>query len=69
VSVSTSLAAKVPSARGDSGHLGRGSLRVVENIRLGGLAVGIPAERLAKLTDVIAEFAQLDEYIDFPLWT
>jgi ABC-type polysaccharide/polyol phosphate transport system ATPase subunit len=40
-----------------------------ENIRLGGLAVGIPAERLAKLTDVIAEFAQLDEYIDFPLRT
>jgi ABC-type polysaccharide/polyol phosphate transport system ATPase subunit len=30
---------------------------------------GIPAERLAKLTDVIAEFAQLDEYIDFPLRT
>jgi teichoic acid transport system ATP-binding protein len=40
-----------------------------ENIRLGGLAVGIPEERLAELTDVIAEFAQLDEYIDFPLRT
>jgi teichoic acid transport system ATP-binding protein len=40
-----------------------------ENIRLGGLAMGIPEERLAGLTDVIAEFAQLDEYIDFPLRT
>jgi teichoic acid transport system ATP-binding protein len=40
-----------------------------ENIRLGGLAVGIPEERLAELTDVIADFAQLDEYIDFPLRT
>jgi teichoic acid transport system ATP-binding protein len=40
-----------------------------ENIRLGGLAVGIPEDRLAELTDVIAEFAQLDEYIDFPLRT
>jgi ABC-type polysaccharide/polyol phosphate transport system ATPase subunit len=40
-----------------------------ENIRLGGLAVGISEERLAELTDVIAEFAQLDEYIDFPLRT
>jgi ABC-type polysaccharide/polyol phosphate transport system ATPase subunit len=38
-----------------------------ENIKLGGLAVGIPEERLAELTDTIAEFAQLDEYIDFPL--
>jgi ABC-type polysaccharide/polyol phosphate transport system ATPase subunit len=40
-----------------------------QNIRLGGLAVGIPADRLGELTDVIAEFAQLDEYIDFPLRT
>jgi teichoic acid transport system ATP-binding protein len=40
-----------------------------ENIRLGGLAAGIPEERLAELTNVIAEFAQLDEYIDFPLRT
>jgi ABC-type polysaccharide/polyol phosphate transport system ATPase subunit len=40
-----------------------------ENIRLGGLAVGTPEERLAELTDVIAELAQLDEYIDFPLRT
>ena len=40
-----------------------------ENIRLGALAMGIPEERLAELTDIIAEFAQLDEYIDFPLRT
>jgi teichoic acid transport system ATP-binding protein len=40
-----------------------------ENIRLGGLAAGIAEERLAELTDVIADFAQLDEYIDFPLRT
>jgi teichoic acid transport system ATP-binding protein len=40
-----------------------------ENIKLGGLAVGLPEERLAELTDAIAEFAQLDEYIDFPLRT
>ena len=40
-----------------------------ENIRLGGLAAGISEERLRDLTDVIAEFAQLDEYIDFPLRT
>ena len=40
-----------------------------ENIRLGGLAMGIPEARLAELTDVIAEFAQLGEYIDFPLRT
>lgn len=40
-----------------------------ENIRLGGLAAGLTEERLADLTDVIADFAQLDEYIDFPLRT
>jgi teichoic acid transport system ATP-binding protein len=40
-----------------------------ENIRLGGLAMGMTEERLADLTDVIADFAQLDEYIDFPLRT
>jgi ABC-2 type transport system ATP-binding protein/teichoic acid transport system ATP-binding protein len=38
-----------------------------ENIRLGGLAMGMPENQLAELTDVIAQFAQLDEYIDFPL--
>jgi teichoic acid transport system ATP-binding protein len=40
-----------------------------ENIRLGGLAMGMPENQLAELTDVIAQFAQLDEYIDFPLRT
>jgi teichoic acid transport system ATP-binding protein len=40
-----------------------------ENIRLGGLAMGMTEERLADLTDVIADFSQLDEYIDFPLRT
>jgi ABC-2 type transport system ATP-binding protein/teichoic acid transport system ATP-binding protein len=38
-----------------------------ENIRLGGLASGIPAERLEMLSDEIAEFAQLDAYIDLPM--
>jgi ABC-type polysaccharide/polyol phosphate transport system ATPase subunit len=40
-----------------------------ENIRLGGLAAGIPQDRLSELTDEMAEFAQLDEYLDFPLRT
>ena len=40
-----------------------------ENIKLGGLAVGLSARRLAELTDSIAEFAQLDEYLDYPLRT
>lgn len=38
-----------------------------ENIRLGGLAAGIPVDRLEELTDEMAEFAQLGEYLDFPL--
>jgi ABC-type polysaccharide/polyol phosphate transport system ATPase subunit len=38
-----------------------------ENIRLGGLAVGLSEDRLAELTDSIREFAQLGEYIDFPI--
>ena len=40
-----------------------------ENIRLGGLAVGMSAQRLEELTDSIAEFAQLGDYIDFPVDT
>ena len=40
-----------------------------ENIRLGGLAVGIPEDRLDELADDIAEFAQLGEYVDFPVRT
>jgi ABC-type polysaccharide/polyol phosphate transport system ATPase subunit len=38
-----------------------------ENILLGGLAAGLTKERLEVLTDEIAEFAQLGEYIDYPL--
>ena len=38
-----------------------------ENIRLGGLAVGLGEERLEYRIDTIAEFAQLGEYIDFPV--
>lgn len=37
------------------------------NIRLGGLAVGLSESRLADLTESIADFAQLEEYIDFPV--
>jgi ABC-2 type transport system ATP-binding protein/teichoic acid transport system ATP-binding protein len=40
-----------------------------ENIKLGGLAVGLPEDRLDELTDAIAEFAQLGEYVDFPVRT
>jgi ABC-type polysaccharide/polyol phosphate transport system ATPase subunit len=40
-----------------------------ENIRLGGLAAGIPDDRLDELTGEMAEFAQLGEYLDFPLRT
>jgi teichoic acid transport system ATP-binding protein len=38
-----------------------------ENIRLGGLATGIEPARLELLIDEIAEFAQLGEFIDFPM--
>ncbi|MET0902833.1 MAG: ATP-binding cassette domain-containing protein [Acidimicrobiales bacterium] len=38
-----------------------------ENITLGGLANGMTPERLAELTDEIAEFAQLEEYLDLPM--
>lgn len=38
-----------------------------ENIKLGGLAVGLSHERLEEITDEIADFAQLDEYIDYPM--
>jgi ABC-type polysaccharide/polyol phosphate transport system ATPase subunit len=40
-----------------------------ENIRLGGLAAGMAAERIDQLTDEIADFAELDEYIDYPIKT
>jgi ABC-type polysaccharide/polyol phosphate transport system ATPase subunit len=40
-----------------------------ENIRLGGLAAGLGEERIRDLSGSIAEFAQLDEYLDFPIRT
>jgi len=40
-----------------------------ENIKLGGLAVGIPETRLDDLAETIAEFAQLGEYVDYPVRT
>jgi ABC-type polysaccharide/polyol phosphate transport system ATPase subunit len=38
-----------------------------ENITLGGLACGLSPERLAELADEIAEFAQLEDYLDLPM--
>ena len=38
-----------------------------ENITLGGLASGMSPERLADLTEEIAEFAQLEDYLDLPM--
>jgi ABC-type polysaccharide/polyol phosphate transport system ATPase subunit len=40
-----------------------------ENIKLGGLAIGLGEQRLYDLTDSITEFAQLGDYIDFPVRT
>lgn len=40
-----------------------------ENIRLGGLAMGVDEARLDEITDAIADFAQLGEYVDFPVET
>jgi ABC-type polysaccharide/polyol phosphate transport system ATPase subunit len=45
------------------------SLTGRENIRLGALAMGLPEGRLPDLTDSIAAFAQLGEYVDFPVKT
>ncbi len=44
-----------------------GALTGRENITLGGLAVGLDEERLAEITDDIASFAQLGEYVDLPV--
>ena len=38
-----------------------------ENITLGGLASGMSPERLADLADEIADFAQLEGYLDLPM--
>jgi ABC-type polysaccharide/polyol phosphate transport system ATPase subunit len=40
-----------------------------ENILLGGLAQGIDEDRLDTLIDEIADFANLGEYVDFPIET
>jgi ABC-type polysaccharide/polyol phosphate transport system ATPase subunit len=40
-----------------------------ENIRLGGLAMGLDREHVDEIVDTIAEFAQLGEYVDFPVET
>lgn len=47
----------------------RGKLTGRENIRLGGLAVGLTEERVDAIIDSVAEFAQLGEYVDFPVDT
>jgi ABC-type polysaccharide/polyol phosphate transport system ATPase subunit len=46
-----------------------GGLTGRENIRLGGLAAGLSEARLTEITGSITEFAQLDEYLDYPLRT
>lgn len=40
-----------------------------ENIRLGGLAVGLTDERISEIIGSVTEFAQLGEYVDFPVET
>jgi teichoic acid transport system ATP-binding protein len=39
------------------------------NIELGALAMGFPDDRVNDLTDSVADFAQLGEYLDFPMRT
>lgn len=39
------------------------------NIKLGGLAIGLTEDRLPDITESIADFAQLGEYLDFPVNT
>lgn len=46
-----------------------GELSGRENIRLGGLAIGLEEARLYEIADEIADFAQLGEYIDYPVNT
>jgi ABC-type polysaccharide/polyol phosphate transport system ATPase subunit len=40
-----------------------------ENIVLGGLASGLSPERIDELSESIAEFAELGEYLDYPIKT
>jgi ABC-type polysaccharide/polyol phosphate transport system ATPase subunit len=37
------------------------------NIELGALAMGFPDDRISDLTESVVEFAQLGEYLDFPM--
>ncbi len=46
-----------------------GNLTGRENIWLGGLAAGLEPDRLRSLIDDIADFAQLGEYINYPMRT
>lgn len=46
-----------------------GELTGRENITLGALAIGLPEDRLPDLTREIASFAQLGEYVDYPVNT
>lgn len=46
-----------------------GKLTGRENVKLGGLAMGLDEQRLDDITDTIADFAQLGEYVDFPVET
>jgi ABC-type polysaccharide/polyol phosphate transport system ATPase subunit len=39
------------------------------NIELGALAMGFPDDRVNDLTESVADFAQLGEYLDFPMRT
>jgi teichoic acid transport system ATP-binding protein len=39
------------------------------NIELGALAMGFPDDRINELTNSVADFAQLGEYLDFPMRT
>lgn len=38
-----------------------------ENIRLSGLAMGVSEARLDEIADEVADFAQLGEYVDYPV--
>lgn len=40
-----------------------------ENIRLGGLAMGLDPRRIDEIVDKVADFAQLGEYVEFPVET
>lgn len=47
----------------------RGKLSGRDNIRLGGLAVGLSEQRIDEIIESVADFAQLGEYVDFPVDT